>query len=252
MVPGFRQRLLRRERLLGAMVTMPTAAAAEILVDAGFEWLFVDGEHGPLGTSEIVSILQAVGHRAACLVRVPVLDEAAIKCVLDLGAQGIIVPQTNSAAQAADAVRFARYAPAGSRGVGLARAHGYGFRFAEYIAAASDEVCVIVQCEHKLSVECIEEIVGVPGVDGIMLGPYDMSASYGKMGQITDPEIVAAINRVAAACKSANLPLGSFGVTADAIRSYIDLGCNLLCCSVDTLFLGGGARKMLKDVRGES
>lgn len=250
MVPGFRTRLLSGERLLGAMVTMPTAAAAEILVDAGFDWLFVDGEHGPLGTQELLSILQAVGHRAACLVRVPVLDEAAIKGVLDLGAQGIIVPQTNSTQQAAEAVRFARYAPAGIRGVGLARAQRYGFQFAEYIASANDEVCVIVQAEHKLAVECIEDTVRIPGVDGIMLGPYDMSASYGKMGQITDPEIVAAIHRVAAACKSARVPLGSFGVTADAVRSYSELGATLLCCSVDTLFLGNGARKMLKDVRG--
>jgi 2-keto-3-deoxy-L-rhamnonate aldolase RhmA len=250
MLPGFRQRLLSGQQLLGAMVTLPTPATAEILVDAGFEWLFVDGEHGPLTIPDILSILQAVGHRAACLVRVPMLNEADIKRVLDLGAQGVIVPQVNSPEMAADVVRFSRYSPAGTRGVGLARAQRYGFQFAEYLASANDEVCVIVQAEHRLAVESIEQIVRVPGVDGVMLGPYDMSASYSKMGQITDPEIVAAIQRVATACRQAKVPLGSFGVSADAVRSYVDLGATLLCCSVDTLFLGGGARKMLKDVRG--
>jgi HpcH/HpaI aldolase/citrate lyase family len=180
MVPGFKQRLRAGTRYYGAMVTLPTASTAEILVDAGFQWLFIDGEHGPLSLSEILGILQAVGHRVPCLVRVPILGEAEIKQVLDLGAQGVIVPQVNSPGQAADVVRYARYAPEGGRGVGLARAHGYGFQFAEYIASANAEVCVIVQAEHRLAVENIEEIVRVAGVDGVIRQLRKNGAGFGS------------------------------------------------------------------------
>ena len=117
----FRSRLRSGETLIGTMVTLPSPAVAELLAQVGFDWLFVDAEHGPLEMGDILAILQAVGERAACIVRVPADDEAYIKRVLDLGAEGIIVPQVNTAEQAEHVVRCARYAPAGARGVGLAR-----------------------------------------------------------------------------------------------------------------------------------
>ncbi len=249
MIKGFRERLQKGETLLGTMVTLPTASTAEILADVGFDWLFIDGEHGPLTTPDILGILQAVSHRVACIVRVPICDEAEIKKVLDLGAQGVIVPQVNTAEQAADVVRFARYAPAGGRGVGLARAHGYGFRFADYVASANDDVVVIVQAEHRTAVENIESIVKVPGVDCVLLGPYDLSASYNKMGQISDPEVLAAIAKITATCQSASIPLGYFGVNAEAVAPYAAQGYTLLVAGVDVLFLGNGARKILKDMQ---
>ncbi|MEO2034960.1 MAG: aldolase/citrate lyase family protein, partial [Planctomycetaceae bacterium] len=160
---NFRDRLRNGERLCGTMVTLPTPAVAEILADTGFDWLFVDGEHGPLGTTEVLSILQAVGDRIPCIVRVPVADEVYIKQVLDLGAAGIIAPQVNTAELAAAVVSAARYAPEGSRGVGLARAHGYGMAFQDYIENANQHTTVIVQAEHALGVENIESIAAVPG-----------------------------------------------------------------------------------------
>ncbi|MDG1894536.1 MAG: aldolase/citrate lyase family protein, partial [Fuerstiella sp.] len=147
---------------------------------------------------------------------------------------------------------YARYAPVGSRGVGLARAHGYGFQFDEYVSSANDHVVVIVQAEHKVAVDNIEAIVAVPGIDAVLLGPYDLSASFGKMGQINDPEVTAAIDRVVTTCQSADIPIGSFGVTADAIRQYEEQGISLLCAGVDVLFLGSGARKMRSQVWPES
>jgi 2-dehydro-3-deoxyglucarate aldolase/4-hydroxy-2-oxoheptanedioate aldolase len=129
MIGTLRKRLRAGEKLLGSMVTLPTPAVAEILAEVGFDWLFIDGEHGPLETGDIVGILQAVGDRIACVVRVPGAEEAPIKKILDQGAEGIIVPQVNTVEQAASVVRYARYAPAGSRGVGLSRAQGYGLRF---------------------------------------------------------------------------------------------------------------------------
>lgn len=245
----FRTRLTRGETLLGTMVTLPSAAVAEILADAGFDWLFIDGEHGPLETHDILAMLQAVGDRTPCLVRVPAAGEIPIKTVLDLGADGIIVPQVNSAEEAARVVQCARYAPLGSRGVGLARAHGYGRRFREYVETANERTVVVVQAEHVRAVENIEEIVQVPGIDAVLLGPYDLSASLGKMGQIDDPAVVAAIERVTTVCQRARLPLGYFGVTAAAVQPFIDRGYTLITAGVDTLLLGQAAGQLLKQLQ---
>ncbi|HSC15016.1 MAG TPA: aldolase/citrate lyase family protein, partial [Gammaproteobacteria bacterium] len=218
----------RREKLLGTMVTLASAASAEVLAALGFDWLFIDGEHGPLETRELLEILQAVGDKTACIVRVPQAAEVPIKKALDLGAHGIIVPQVNTAEQAADVVRWSRYAPEGERGVGLARAHGYGQNFREYLSAANREIAVIVQAEHARAVENIDAIARVPGVDAVLVGPYDLSASLGKMGQIDDPAVAAAIDRVTTACRGAGMPLGIFGVTAAAVRPYAARGYSLL------------------------
>jgi 2-dehydro-3-deoxyglucarate aldolase len=249
MAHDFRARLKRGDKLLGTMVTLPSAATAEILADLGFDWLFIDGEHGPLETADLAAILQVAGQKTACIVRVPEAAEVPIKKVLDLGADGIIVPQVNTAEQAASVVRFARYAPEGARGVGLARAQGYGQRFGEYLAAANREIAVIVQAEHALAVENIDAIVRVPGIDAVLLGPYDLSASLGKMGRVDDPEVVDAIGRVTEACRKAGVPLGYFGVTAAAVRPYAAQGYTLIVAGVDTLFLGNGAKALLAELK---
>src|SRR5262245_31993576 len=166
MTHEFRARLKRREKLVGTMVTLANASSAEVLASLGFDWLFVDAEHGPLETRELLGILQAVGDKAACIVRVSEPAELPIKKALDLGAHGIIVPQVNTAEQAADVVRFARYAPEGARGVGLARAHGYGLEFKEYVESANREIAVVVQAEHARGVDHIEAIDRKSGVYG--------------------------------------------------------------------------------------
>lgn len=245
----FRTRLRAGETLLGTMVTLPCPATAEILADVGFDWLFVDGEHGPLESAEILAILQTVSRRVACIVRVPSADEVPIKKVLDLGAAGVIAPQVNTAEQASHVVRYARYSPQGSRGVGLARAHGYGFGFQEYVEQANEHVTVVVQAEHAIAVENIEEIVKVEGIDAVLLGPYDLAASLGKMGQVDDPEVTGAIDHVTETCLAAGIALGMFGVTAEAVRRYRELGYTLIVGGVDTLLLGTAARKLLADLR---
>ena len=250
MANDFRARLKRGDKLLGTMVTLPSAPAAEVLASLGFDWLFVDAEHGPLETAELLAILTAVNRRAACVVRVPSCDAVQIAKVLDLGADGIIVPQVNTPEQAAAAVRFARYPPEGTRGVGLARAHGYGLKFKEYVESANREVAVVVQAEHATAVENIGAIARVPGVDAVLLGPYDLSASLGKMGQIDDPMVVAAIARVTDACRAVRMPLGYFGVNAAAVRPYVERGYTLIVAGVDTTLLAGAARGLLAELRG--
>ena len=246
---GFKSRLAAGEMLLGSMVTLPSPGVAEILVEIGYQWLFVDGEHGPLETAEVLAILQAVGDQVPCIVRVPAAAEVPIKKMLDLGAAGIIAPQVNTAQQAADVVAWSLYAPQGRRGVGLARAHGYGMKFQEYVESANQEISVIVQAEHAEAVENIEQIVQVEGIDAVLLGPYDLAARLGKMGQVDDPEVTGAIDCITAACQAAGIPLGIFGVSADAIRPYMEKGYNLVVAGTDTIFLASAAGKMLSELQ---
>jgi len=249
MTSDFRTRLKRGDKLLGTMVTLGSPAAAEILTSIGFDWLFVDGEHGPLDTGDLLGILQAADHQTPCIVRVPAADEVAIKKVLDLGAGGVIVPQVNTPEQTADVVRWSRYAPLGARGVGLARAHGYGLHFQDYMQSANEQVAVIVQAEHALAAENIEKIVKVAGIDAVLLGPYDLSASLGHTGQLDHPAVVQAIDHITKTCQAAKIPLGYFGVTAASVKPMMDRGYTLIVAGVDTLLLGLAAKKLLTDLQ---
>jgi 2-dehydro-3-deoxyglucarate aldolase/4-hydroxy-2-oxoheptanedioate aldolase len=231
------------------MVTMPSPIAAEILSEAAFDWLLIDGEHGALQLTEVLAILQSVGHRIPCLVRVPSSEEVAIKKVLDFGACGIVVPQVNTQQQARDVVRFARYAPDGERGIGLARAQGYGARFHEYLATANDEIAVVVQAEHAVAVQNIQQIAKVAGIDGVFVGPYDLSASLGKTGKLDDPEVSAAIDRVTQVCQAERVALGIFGISADAVAPAIAKGYSLIAVGTDCLFLVEQANKVISDLR---
>ncbi len=252
MPSDFRSRLISGETVFGTMVTLPTPVSAEILANVGFDWLFIDGEHGPLDTAELMGMLHAVGGRSACLYRVPEAAEVPIKRALDLGADGIIAPQINTPQQAADVVRWARYAPLGARGVGLARAHGYGMKFAEYLASANAQVTVVVQAEHALAAENIDKTVQVEGIDAVLLGPYDLSASLGQTGKLDHPSVTQAIDHITQTCTAAGIPLGIFGVTADAVRPYIDRGYTLIVASVDATLLATAATRLLSDMRATS
>ncbi|MCH2211015.1 MAG: aldolase/citrate lyase family protein [Fuerstiella sp.] len=249
MFHNFRTRLRNGERLYGTMVTTPAPAVAEILADVGFDWLFIDGEHGALDIAQILSILQAADDRIPCIVRVPVADEVWIKRVLDLGAAGIVAPQVNTTETATAVVNAARYAPEGGRGVGLARAHGYGTGFREYMQNANEQTTVIVQAEHAMGVANIESIVAVPGIDAVLLGPYDLAASLGKMGDVNDPVVTEAIDRVTTVCRTAEMPLGYFGITPEAVQPYVELGYNLIITATDTLFLSAAAEKTVRTLR---
>lgn len=246
---SFRERLHGGETLHGTLLNMPSAGIAEVLAAAGFDWLFIDTEHGAIGTSALISILQAVDKDLACIVRIPELNGGAIKRVLDMGAHGIIVPQVETAAAAEEAVRFARYAPDGERGMGLARAHGYGFTFSEYLTSANDEIAVVVQVEHARAVDNIEQIAAVEGLDAVFLGPYDLSASLGHPGDVEHPVVIDAIDRVTSVCLGVGLPLGYFGVDAKAVAPYAARGYTMICAGIDCLLLGQGAKRLLDELK---
>jgi 2-keto-3-deoxy-L-rhamnonate aldolase RhmA len=231
------------------LLTLGSAQVAEILSELGFDWLFVDCEHAVTESRDLLAILQAVGARAATLVRVPNQEASHIQKALDLGATGVIVPMVNTPEQAALAVRHARYAPGGIRGVGVARAHGYGLRFGQYSQSAESQTVVVLQCEHVEAVLNIEQIAAVPGVDAIFIGPYDLSSSLGCLGQLQDPAVVQAIDRVTACCRAARMPLGAFGLSAPALRPFREKGYTLLAAGIDTMLVGESARALIAELR---
>ncbi len=245
---GFAARLRAGELLRGTMLTLPSPEVADMVSRCGFDWLFLDGEHGSPTTLEWQRLLMAIGGRCASLLRVPVLGEAPIKTALDLGVDGIIVPMVNSAQQAREAVSWSRYPPAGRRGIGLARAQGYGLEFADYMEHANERLAVVVQAEHIDAVDNIEEIAAVEGLDAVFVGPYDLSASLGKTGAVDDPEVVAAIDRVTRVCRARGLALGYFGVSADSVLPYVERGFNLICAGTDAGFVTAGASDVLQQL----
>jgi 2-dehydro-3-deoxyglucarate aldolase/4-hydroxy-2-oxoheptanedioate aldolase len=247
---SFRSRLGAGELLVGTIVTLAAPEVAEILAGAGFDWLFIDGEHGPLDARDAQALLQAADGRCPSLIRVPVGEEVWIKKALDVGAAGVIAPQVQSAEDAERIVRLCKYPPEGSRGVGVARAHGYGRRFREYVDRANEEVAVVLQAEHVAAVRNIRSIVSVPGIDAILLGPYDLSASLGKPGQVSDPEVQQAIATIRESCLKAGVKLGAFAADARTARSFVEQGFTLIAVGIDSLFLMSAAGDTLASTRG--
>ncbi len=249
MLTDFKERLAQGGAFIGAFVCLPCPESAELLAEIGYDWLILDTEHGPYGVLEAQRALQAVARRCPCVVRVPANDDVWIKKALDIGAAGVLVPLVNTAAMAAQVARACRYAPAGTRGMGLARAHRYGAGFQDYVARANDRVAVIVQAEHIEAVENIEAIVAVPGIDAIFVGPYDLSASMGKPGQIDDPGVQAAIGRVRDAALAAGVRLGIYCSDGQAARSFLRQGYSLIGLSTDLNYLAQAAGDALAAAR---
>ena len=245
---NFAAKLRAGEQLIGPLISLRSPEVVEILAKTGFDWLFIDAEHGAFDPHDAQAMLQAAGE-CPCVIRVPASDEVWLKKALDIGAAGIIVPQVHSVEQAERIVRMCKYSPQGSRGVGIARAHQYGIEFEEYLEKANQQTAVILQAESREAIDQIKSIVQVSGVDAILIGPYDLSASLGKLGQLSDPEVVEAIEQITTACLDADIRLGIFGVNAEAVRPYLSKGFTLITVGVDVLFLLASATTTLEQVK---
>ena len=234
---------------LGTWITVPHPSIVELMSAQPFDWVCVDLEHSPTSRQELqiaLAIIQGKGKKA--FVRVPLNSHLEIKFPLDAGVDGIIIPMVNSAAEARAAVEHCLYPPAGKRGVGLARAQGFGFGFEKHLQKNRDELTIIVQVEHVNAVREIDEILAVPGVSGVFLGPYDLSGSMNIPGQFDHPDMVAAIQKVADATKKAGKILGAHVIAPDhkVVNMYAQKGYNFIAFSLDTLFLGQKIRDELK------
>ena len=183
MSTNLRARLQQGELVLGTVLSLNSPDVAEILSGIGFDWIFIDADATALDPHDLKALFQAVGNSTPCVVRIPLLDEILVKKTLDAGAAGLLVPQVNTAAQAEQLVKWGRYYPKGSRGLGFGRAQGYGLKVSEYLETANETILLSVQAESAEAVKNIESIVRVQGLDAVLVGPYDLSASMGLPGQ---------------------------------------------------------------------
>ena len=249
MLSNLRKRIQAGELVLGTILSLNSPEVAEILSQIGFDWLFIDAEHSTLDPHHLQVIFQATGDSIPCVVRLPALDEIVVKKTLDAGAAGLIVPQVHNAGQVEQLVKWGRYYPEGSRGLGFGRAQGYGLKVSEYLESANENILLSVQAESAEAVKNIEAIVRVQGLDAVLVGPYDLSASMGLPGQIDHPDVQAAIQHVADVCREAGMPVGIFGLTAKAVQPYIDMGFKFIVVGADTFLLGTAARQLLEQLR---
>ena len=237
---------------IGSWITMAHPAIAEIMAKAGNDWLVVDMEHSSIDISaaeNIIRVIQLCGLPA--LVRVGENNANLIKRVMDCGASGVVVPMVNTKEDAIRAVQAVKYPPYGTRGVGLARAQGYGTIFEEYRQWVANESSVIVQIEHIQAVENIEDILSVDGIDGFIIGPYDLSASLGVPGQFDHPQMIDALNRINSTIDKTTKYKGFHVVQPNADEAFakIDEGYSFIAFGVDFLFLGEHCRDSLKTLK---
>lgn len=246
---SFRKKLEQNEICVGTFLTLPCPEVAEICAEAGMDWVLVDLEHTTLEVKDVQSVLQAMNPNCACVVRVPSNDAATIKRVLDAGVDGIMVPHVNSAGEAETIVQACLYPPAGKRSVGIARAQKYGLGFKDYLVRANEEILVIPQVEHVEGVAVIDDIVKIPGVSGVFIGPYDLSGSMGMLGHVKSAEVQESIARVQLSCSQAGLPTGIFCPDVESARAHVELGFTLIALGMDSRFLIDSIRRAMKELR---
>jgi len=235
---------------VGTVLTLNTPTAAEILSRVGYDWLWFELEHTAFGLETLQAALAATnGSEVSTIVRVPWNDKTLIKRAIDTGPDGLIIPLINSREEAEYAVRAMKYPPWGERGAGMSRAQFYGGALSEYLQTANDEVMVILMLEHIRGVENIDEILKVKGVDSIMVGSLDLSGSMGLLGQVDHPEVEAAVQKVLAACKRANVPCGAFAMDAEGANKRIGQGFLNIALGIDVVYLRASAQQAVAQVR---
>ena len=222
---------------------------AELLSQAGFDWLFIDMEHTSLGVKDVQRILQDVGKEFPCLVRVPTMDEAWIKKVLESGPAGIIVPHVNTPEEVEKILRWSKYPPEGTRSIGISRAQDYGLNLQEYMEKANEMIAVVPQVEHIEAVKNLESFVKIPGLSAIFVGPYDLSGSVGKLGKVKDPEVHGMIQNVQTICSKTGIVTGIFGVDAEEVNPYIKIGYSLVAVGMDTSHVSKSVQQTLHALR---
>lgn len=246
----FKRALANGETQYGLWLGLPDNTAAEICAGAGFDWLLIDSEHAPFDLRSIMAHLQAMAaYDVAPIVRPVEGDAALLKQLLDIGAQTLLVPMVEDAEQAKQLVQAVRYPPQGIRGLGtsLARAARWN-QVPGYLQKANDEICLIVQVETVSAMAKLAEIVDVEGVDGVFIGPSDLSASMGHIGNAGHPEVVAAISQGLKTIKAAGKHAGLLCLDPSLANTYIEQGASFVGVGVDTMLLAQATKKLADSV----
>ncbi len=237
-------------RQIGLWSSLCSNVVAEVLAYAGYDWIVVDTEHAPNDPADVLAQLQALqGGTAEPVVRVAWNDPVLMKRLLDIGARSLLVPFVQSAEQARAAVAATRYPPHGIRGVSVAqRANRFG-RVPDYLHTAHRELCVLVQLETASSLGALEAIAAVEGVDGLFIGPSDLAADLGHLGNAAHPDVQAAIADACARSRAAGRPIGILApVEADA-RRYFEMGFTFVAVGSDLGILAAGSSNLAARMR---
>ena len=252
-VNAFKQALAAGDAQIGLWLGLANAYSAEICAGAGFDWLLIDGEHSPNDLRSILGQLQAIApHASHPIARVPMgyghQGAVLIKQYLDLGVQTLLVPMVDTAEQAAELVRATRYPQddglGGIRGMAGARASRWG-RYPQYAKEANARVCLLVQAETRTALQNLDAIAATPGVDGVFIGPADLSASMGFVGQPNHPEVQAVIADAIARILKAGKAPGILATTEEQARKWLAAGARFVAVGVDTVVLTAAAKALL-------
>lgn len=250
---AFKAALRQGRQQIGFWCMLPDPYVTEILCEAGFDWLLIDSEHSPTDLRMISSQIQAAKTgSAAIVVRPPVNDTVVIKQYLDIGAQTLLIPMVQNADEARAAVSAMRYPPEGVRGVsGTSRATGFG-RVKDYHAHAAEELCLLVQVETRAALDEIEAIAAVDGVDGIFIGPADLAASLGHLGNQFAPEVLEAIKDALARIQAAGKPAGILSFNEDFLQKCIAQGTTFTAVGGDINVLRVSAEQLSARFQSDS
>lgn len=251
--PGnaFKEALTAGQPLYGLWLALADAYSAEVCAGAGFDWLVVDGEHAPNDLRSILAQLQALAaYPSVPVVRLPVGDPVMVKQVLDIGARNLLIPMVESAAQARELVSATRYPPQGVRGVASALVRASGFsRDVSYLQHANEGICLLVQVESAAALGELDGIAAVEGVDGVFVGPADLAASMGHLGQPGHPEVQAAIRDAAGRIRAAGKAAGILATDEGTARRYVEWGYTFVAVGVDVLLLTRASTELLARFR---
>ncbi|HVF65813.1 MAG TPA: HpcH/HpaI aldolase/citrate lyase family protein [Casimicrobiaceae bacterium] len=236
---------------LGVWLVSGAESTAEALGCAGFDFLVLDMEHTPIDMAQLVGMLRAIeGTPAGVITRIPWNDMVLVKRILDAGAQSLMFPFIQNVEEAKRAVSYTRYPPDGVRGVAAVhRASRHG-NVPNYQRIAANELCVVAQIETITSLEQIPAIAAVPGIDSLFIGPADLSASMGHLGNLAHPDVLAKLEQGAKACRKAGKPVGIVGPNPDLVKRFLEMGYSWVAIGSDIGLMVNRATEWLGDVRG--
>jgi 2-keto-3-deoxy-L-rhamnonate aldolase RhmA len=247
--------MMNNKTAIGSWIQFAQPAHAEILAKAGFDWLAIDLEHSVISLKEAEDLIRIIDLSGVVpFVRMSSNSPVQIARIMDAGAHGVIVPMVNTRQEALKAVESVFYPPKGNRGVGLARAQGYGARFEEYRQWLKENGKVIVQIENIEGVKNLREIFSVEGVFGFIVGPYDLSSSLGIPGQLDHPTMIDTlkeINEVASQFPNIKKGVHKISIDPQPVLDAIEDGYDLIAYSTDMLFMGDSCRRGINQIRSE-
>jgi len=249
----FKHSLAKGEQQYGCWLGLCSPLSAELCASTGYDWMLIDGEHAPNDLQTVLSQLQAIESTPAqAVVRLPDGNPTLIKQYLDIGVQNLLIPMVENAEQARELVRAVRYPPEGIRGVGTALARAARWNLVDnYFAEINNEFCLIVQIESVQGLQNLDEILEVDGIDAIFIGPADLAASLGHLGNPAHSEVKQAVNGAFSKIKAAGKAAGSLATSQEVAKDYETNGAQFIALSVDTLLLVNAAKNCLNLFKGE-